>query len=256
MITASVVSHLHGDMVNKLVAKLVDLPEVTSIILTYNVPEARYVETSNAKIQVVLNSSPKGFGANHNAAFRRCDTEYFCVLNPDLTIDRNPMPGLILALQQYGAALAAPLILSPNGTVEDSIRRFPTLGSLLVKSMVARRTKSYDLMGDASDFYPDWVGGMFMLFASDDFRAVGGFDEFYFLYYEDVDICVRLWNAGLMIVAVPNQSVVHAAQRASRSNLKHARWHAYSLLRYFRRHSFRLPHVEEIAKTRITAAMQ
>ena len=59
---------------------------------------------------------------------------------------------------------------------------------------------------------------MFMLVRSADYMAVGGFDEGFFLYYEDVDICARLWRSGRKVVICPEAIVVHDARRASRYN--------------------------------------
>jgi len=78
----------------------------------------------------------------------------------------------------------------------------------------------------------DWVAGMFMLFRGDAFRAVGGFDEHFFLYYEDVDICRRLGLFGLATLYVPGVTVIHDAQRESRRNLRLMRIHAASAARY------------------------
>ena len=97
--------------------------------------------------------------------------------------------------------------------------------------------------GQAS-FHPEWVAGMFMLFRSQDFARLGGFDEAFFLYYEDVDICVRAWKQGMKIVACPQVSVVHDARRDSHRSARHIRWHLASMVRYFFKHWGRLPHVD------------
>ncbi len=73
---------------------------------------------------------------------------------------------------------------------------------------------------------------MFMLFRADTYRQLSGFDEHYFLYYEDVDLCRRLRQAGYEVVLVPQASVVHFAQRQSRRSPRHFLWHAASLGRF------------------------
>ncbi len=78
----------------------------------------------------------------------------------------------------------------------------------------------------------DWVAGMFMLFRSDAFRAARGFDERFFLYYEDVDLCRRLRRLGHSCVFQPEASVIHDARRASRRNLRLMGIHAASAVRY------------------------
>ena len=73
---------------------------------------------------------------------------------------------------------------------------------------------------------------MFMIFRSDVFREIGGFDEKFFLYYEDVDICWRLRQKGYEIKLIPSVEVIHDARRESRKNWRYARWHLASMARY------------------------
>jgi GT2 family glycosyltransferase len=82
-------------------------------------------------------------------------------------------------------------------------------------------------------FFPDWVGGMCMVFPVNVFEKLNGFDQHYFLYYEDVDICGRLMLSGHKSVVCPDATVVHNAQRSSHRNLKYLRWHLASMLRFF-----------------------
>jgi GT2 family glycosyltransferase len=81
----------------------------------------------------------------------------------------------------------------------------------------------------------DWIAGMFMLFRSDTYRALGGFDETYFLYYEDVDLCHRLRKTGKSVIYNPAAEIVHDARRASRKDPRLAYRHLCSALRYFSR---------------------
>ena len=83
------------------------------------------------------------------------------------------------------------------------------------------------------NIFPDWVGGMFMLFPSRVFREVGGFDTGYFLYYEDVDLCARLTLRDYRVVLCHEVSVIHVARRTSHANLRYLLWHISSALRFF-----------------------
>ena len=145
---------------------------------------------------------------------------------------------------QCGAALAAPRTVTPGGIEQDSIRRFPTPLGLLLKA-AGKSNGAYPLTEVQGSFFPEWVGGMFMLFRSDAFKRIGGFDEGFYMYYEDVDICARLWRSGMRVVACPGVSVVHAAQRASHRETRYLRWHLASMARYFWKHCGRLPKVVE-----------
>ncbi|TAK43816.1 MAG: glycosyltransferase family 2 protein [Betaproteobacteria bacterium] len=234
LITLSVVSHGQNALVNALCE---DVERVgcagLSLILTENIRDANPLTSRRAsgRVEIVANAQPKGFGANHNAAFRRCGTPYFCVCNPDIRLPADPFPALLAALAAPSNAAAGPLVRSPNGRVEDSARRFPTLATLLRK--LVREADGPDYPVDRGPVAVDWVAGMFMLFRSERFRAVGGFDERYFLYYEDVDLCRRLQAAGHDIVFQPRAEVIHDARRGSRRDPFLMRHHAASALRFF-----------------------
>ncbi len=238
-VTVSLVSHGHGAMVEQLICQLSDCPEVGQIILTRNIPEPSVLQPTET-LEITNNQIPAGFGANHNAAFKRCREPFFCVVNPDIKLSENPFPALLACLSKSNTALAAPLVVAPVGTVEDSIRRFPTPFSLLAKAM-GNSDGRYDVMPGQPTLYPEWIAGMFMLFRSELFSQVGGFDSGFFLYYEDVDICTRLWKFGAQIVACPSVSVIHVARRESHRNWRFLRWHLASMARYFYKHFGRLP---------------
>ena len=230
-------------MVSNLVGTLLGFPEIARIVVTLNIPELMALP-AHSRVQVVENAFPKGFAANHNAAFRQCAEPYFCPLNPDIEFDQNPFPVLLEALCRSGAAVIAPLVKSPQGEIEDSIRRFPTPSSLLRKAL-GRNDGRYVVQEGQPAFFPEWVGGMFMLFKSRDFGALKGFDEAYYLYYEDVDICLRAWRQGMSVLAFPQVSVIHDARRASRAGLRHLRWHLTSLGRFLWKYWGRLPKVTD-----------
>lgn len=230
MVTASIVSHGHGSMVRGLVEDLLGCPEVTRIVVTQNVPE-RTEYTEDGRVEVVRNNEPQGYGANQNAAFANAATPFFCVLNPDIRLKENPFPPLLEAFNDQAVALVAPRIIAPDGSEEDSARRFPTVRDLVWKAL-GRHDGTYHEKPASGLAYPDWLAGMFMLLRSTAFQKVGGFDEKFFLYYEDVDLCWRLRGNGHRIVQDRSVSIVHDARRESRRSLKFARWHFASMVRY------------------------
>jgi N-acetylglucosaminyl-diphospho-decaprenol L-rhamnosyltransferase len=239
MICISIISHGHGTMVEALVAELLVCPEIGTVLVTKNIPESLSLP-QDARIQIIDNMTPAGFSANHNRAFTFCTLPYFCPLNPDITLQGNPFPLLLKAMEEAGAAVAAPLIKNSKGQVEDSIRPFPTIRSLLLKALLLSNN-SYAVQEGSPAFYPEWVAGMFMLFHSSDFKRLGGFDAGFFLYYEDVDICVRVWKEGMKVIACPTVSIVHDARRASHKDIAHMWLHMGSMFRYFLKHWQRLP---------------
>lgn len=243
MISLSIVSHGQGSMVAQLLAELDALIEpntILEVILTCNISEPDTFHLENAPLRIIKNNVPKGFAANHNAAFEQAEGDYFCVLNPDIRLIENPFMALIENMRTLKLGMIAPSIIDMNGQLEDSVRRFPTM-SRLVKRLFTGKHDVYNFTLTDKLFYPDWVAGMFMLFDREAYQAVNGFDDGYFLYYEDVDICVRLWKIGLPVAVLPKTPVIHQAQRQSHKQLKYLRWHLSSMIRFFFKHSGRLP---------------
>lgn len=226
----SIVSHGHGSMVSDLVDHLLTFPEVAKIVVTFNISEGTAI-TCNDKVSIVKNNSPKGFGENHNFAFKQCKQDLFCPLNPDIAFINNPFPTLLNHLMHEDVGLVAPSIVSPCGNIEDSWRYFPTLFTILKKVFFSDDGR-LNILNDVDTFSPDWVAGMFMLFRSRVYSEIGGFDGRFFLYYEDVDICARLRQNLYEIVACSSVSVIHDARRDSRRKFRHLVWHLSSMFRF------------------------
>lgn len=238
-VTLSIVSHGQNALVNHLLGDVQRVcADRVTLVLTQNIPDPVPFATENLQCpaQIIVNRERGGFGANHNAAFAHCRTPYFCVCNPDIRLSSDIFPPLLQALADPLIAVTGPLVRSAEGRIEDSVRRFPTAGSLLKKFLL--KTEESDYPTDRGMLKVDWVAGMLMLFRSDAYRAVGGFDEAFFLYYEDVDICHRLRLTGKTVVYEPRAQVIHEARRASRRELRLALHHAASLFRFLWRRGF------------------
>ena len=232
-ITLSVVSHRQNALVNQLLEDIQrHCAGRVALVLTENIPDPTPLATSalSCPVERIANDKVKGFGANHNAAFKRCRTPYFCVANPDIRLPSDPFPSLIANFADKTVAVAGPLVRNPAGGIEDSARRFPTLGILLSKALGGARTPDYPV--DKGPVDVDWVAGMFLLFRTEAFRAANGFDERYFMYYEDVDLCRRLHSLGKRVLYVTGASVMHDARRGSRRNIGLALHHMQSAIRF------------------------
>lgn len=234
-ISISVVSHAQITLVAELLRGLEQHCSNSSfeLILTLNQDETLpfVLDRFSYPVRLVRNISHQGFGANHNQAFRQASGRYFCVINPDIRLNSNPFAALLSCIEKSSAGVVAPLVMNENGGLEDSARRFPTPFRILCKFF--GRGLAQDYVIDRAPVYPDWVGGMFMLFPRDVFERLGGFDERYFLYYEDVDICARLRLLGHEAVLCPQAAVVHHAQRRSHRNFRYLGWHLKSMVRFF-----------------------
>ena len=96
--------------------------------------------------------------------------------------------------------------------------------------------KKYFFKENNNVFFTDWIGGMFIIISSVDFKKLNGFDKDYFLYFEDVDICKRAKKIGFTIAESKTVKVIHEAQRQSRSNIRHFFYHMGSYLLYLKKH--------------------
>lgn len=233
LISLSVVSHGQGSLVQALLRDVQTWPGVRlEVIVTLNIPEddsfLRYF--GDLDLKVIRNARPKGFGANHNGAFARATGDFFIVANPDIRAPHLDLSALIDTARAAGVGACAPLVMSIDGKVEDSARRFPTFGRLAKRAIL--KIRKADFEAATQPVVVDWVAGMFIVFGREAFQRVGGFDERYFMYMEDADICRRLSRLRLAVIVDPRCKVIHEARRASRRNLQHLRWHLRSAVRF------------------------
>ena len=231
--TISVVSHGQAALVRRLLADLERLPPNTfEVVLTLNIPEDESsLLTGKLPLRVIRNAVPKGFGANHNAAFAASLGTYFIVVNPDVRLPDLCLDELRRVVDEGRTGACAPAVVNGHGQLEDSARRLPTLGRLLRRVVLRDRSLDYVWRDEPQEV--DWVAGMFIVFRREAFVQARGFDERrFFMYFEDVDLCDRLHKLGWAVRVQPAVRVVHDAQRASRTSLKHLQWHLTSAVRY------------------------
>jgi N-acetylglucosaminyl-diphospho-decaprenol L-rhamnosyltransferase len=231
-ITISVVSHGHRDFVLGLIKQIATSPvnQLIKLIITVNAPALDNFDEPNlqlnslADIVFLKNDLPKGFGYNHNQAFHHCRTRFFCVVNPDIELIREPFTDLMDALTVSNTGLVYPLQINEQNITLDFERMLVSPMSIIKRHLLRQR---YTL----KDNKPvHWVSGSFLMFKSSVFKELGGFDECYFMYCEDVDICLRLQLAGYKL-ARADATVIHHTQRQTLKNPKHLAWHLRSLLR-------------------------
>jgi N-acetylglucosaminyl-diphospho-decaprenol L-rhamnosyltransferase len=223
-ITVSIVSHGQLDLVRPLIEELDRFSggTVAKVVLTINIPEPDLLAgaTWDFDIERIENTTPKGFGANHNCAFARCTTPWFLVLNPDIRFDSDVLAPLI-AQASPDSGLLAPRILEPGKPTPEQHRAIIT-----PLEIVSRKRADY-----VRPAVPAWIPGLFMLFRSDAYRTLGGFDERFFMYGEDFDICARLGLAGWKLQIAETLQARHDARRASHRSRRHLYWHVTSLLK-------------------------
>ena len=216
---------------------------------------AAHVQQHHPWVRLIASDSNLGFAAANNLAARAARGRFLLLLNPDAL----PHPGTVargLALMQahHEVGMAGARLLDEAGRTQPSARMFPSpLQELLVLSGLAVRYPRSRLCGhlDRSWADPDqaaavdWVPGAFALMPRALFAALGGFDERFFLYYEEVDLCQRVRAAGLQVMYWPELRVQHvggasartvAGASLSRSGSQLTLWRARSGLLYYRKH--------------------
>ena len=182
---------------------------------------------SNAPgIQLLKNERNLGFGAAVNQGFRRSRGEMILLLNPDAEFEEGALAPLVETLRsQPETDLAAPALILPSGERQASPRRFYTpLVALarrtpLARVPLGRRLLGLHLMTQSDPMSPqdvDWVSGAAMLLRRSSVPTAGPFDERYFLYFEDVDLCRRLAASGRKVHFEPTSRVRHALAGGSR----------------------------------------
>lgn len=192
-----------------------------------------------------------GFGRAHNLAIRLLDSDYHLVLNPDVDLAPDSLSkGLDYLIAHPETALVAPRLIDDNGNPQFGCKRFPSVLDFLlrgfapafVKRHFARRLARYE-MRDLSDeiVTPDVpiVSGCFMLFRTSALQEINGFDERYFLYFEDFDISIRVRAYGL-IAYLPTMQVLHHGGNSAQKGLGHILMFTRSGLRFFHSHGWRL----------------
>jgi N-acetylglucosaminyl-diphospho-decaprenol L-rhamnosyltransferase len=178
------------------------------------------VRTRFPDLKVVTPGRNLGYGAAANRGVAATTTSWIAVSNPDLEARPGTLATLAAALDDHpGRALVGPLIRTSSGDRYPSARHFPSLidaGGHALLGIFApdnRFTRSYqrnDLNQAAGDpVEVDWVSGACVLVRRSAFEQVGGFDEAYFMYAEDVDLCWRLGQQRWSAAYVPGAEVTH-----------------------------------------------
>jgi GT2 family glycosyltransferase len=237
-ITFSVVSHGDADKITRLLNSIrqyeTDMRGRFQFIITDNLKNElpEYDSAPWVSLTILRNERRLGFAENHNRAFSHAHGEYFVILNPDLVFERPIVAALLDSLRIHQADLIAPQIVDETGAVQDSYRPLPTPFELL-----RRRLPGYTLkpcLPDPEDIiHPDWIAGMFWMLRSETYRQLGGMDEKFFLYLEDVDFCSRARLLGKKIMVDAKIQVRHDAQRSSRRKLHYLYLHLRSALLFF-----------------------
>lgn len=202
----------------------------------YNIP--KYIDNYEIIISIIDNTSSinlelksktlgfryysdgitRGYGANNNKNFSVLKVkkeDIFIVCNPDISINIDNFGSLLDKFREsnsdiYGVKVYESYDLE---TWSSHNRSFPGLFDPIISLIFKKKLFENDVDTYA---YPDWIGGAFMIFKSESYSELKGFDETFFMYYEDIDLCYRAKRLGKTIVYDPNFFIIHEARRAGR----------------------------------------
>lgn len=190
-----------------------------------------------------------GFGAGHNMILNKIKnlSDYHLILNPDVSFKSTVIPNLITKLNRHEiVSMIAPKVLFPNGEHQYSCRRYPRISELLARrfTFLGPIFKSIINKGKYQDkelqssFFADYITGCFHLYKTQDFIKLKGFDERYFLYMEDVDICKKIEDLDKQKLYYPKEEIVHVLKQGSSKEFHLFLKHTSSAIKYFLKWGF------------------
>jgi N-acetylglucosaminyl-diphospho-decaprenol L-rhamnosyltransferase len=241
-VSAVVVSHGHARELEELLPAI--RPQVDELVVVANPPGP---ETD---ARLIVNERPLGFAANANKGIAATAAPFVAVANPDT----EAQPGAIAALLGFAeahprAGIVGPKLTFPDGRLQSSRRRFPTVSGTIVRRTPLRRVLSgtqrahYGLDEEPAGAVPaDWLLGAFLLLRREMLDELEGFDERFRLYGEDIDLAYRAAKAGWERWYVPEAVVrhEHAAVTDRRLLTRRTLWHWRGIARFVRKHPERL----------------
>jgi N-acetylglucosaminyl-diphospho-decaprenol L-rhamnosyltransferase len=225
-----IVAYNSRDRIRDCVVPLLELEWVNTIVVDNDSPDRSAEAVEDLPLTLVRAGQNRGFGAGCNLGWRAGSAPAVLFLNPDATISAASLQALTAALAADPATgIVGPRIVDDEQALDYSIRRFPRLRSTFAQAVFAHRLAPgadwadevvrdpgrYSASGDA-----DWLSGACLLVRRDVLEELDGFDEGFFMYCEDTDICRRAWDLGRAVRFVAQATAEHeGGQSAPRSSL-------------------------------------
>lgn len=191
-----------------------------------------------------------GYGKGHNLILGKLESKYHLLLNPDVQLDENCLvQGIEYFEKNEDVVLSSPYAEFESGEKQYLCKRYPSVLTFLVRGFLPRslrapfrkRLATYEMHNlsekEVSTDIPI-ISGCFMLCRSNALKSVNGFDEAYFLYFEDFDLSLRMGKIG-SIAYIPTMRIRHAGGHAAKKGFSHIRMFAASGFRFFNTHGWR-----------------
>jgi N-acetylglucosaminyl-diphospho-decaprenol L-rhamnosyltransferase len=234
---AVIVTHDSAGDLRNMVASRATLEPFDRVLVVDNAStdDSREV-AADAGFEVVSLEANRGLAAAANVGVDMTSGPSFALLNPDVrATSAGDFPRLEEQLAEDGVGAVAPALVLPDGTLQDSARWVPTPLDLVVRRISRNDRGAVRVTNHPVDV--EWATAACLVVRRSAFDQIGGFDEGYFLYFEDVDLCVRLRAAGFRVRYDPTVRLHHDYRAASRSSVRtsETRHHIRSALRFFQR---------------------
>lgn len=220
-----VVSYNSRDTLRACVEPLLGVPGVSVIVVDNASPDRSLEAIADLPVQAIDSGRNGGFGFGCNLGMAAGSAPFVLFLNPDARIDAAVVAGLADVLEsEPDVAIVGPRLLEDGDRLVPSMRRYQRTGStwaqaLFVHRVVSRAAWANEIVRDPEayehDAYPEWLSGACMLGRRAALEAVGGFDERFFLYCEDMDLCRRVRAAGHTVRYEPGVAVHHEGGRSA-----------------------------------------
>jgi GT2 family glycosyltransferase len=249
LIDAVVVSYNSRDTLRDCVEPLIALPGVAVTVVDNASPDDSLAVVADLPVRAIQSGRNAGFGAGCNLGMAAGSAPLVLFINPDARIEAADLERLVAVLDaEPDVCLVGPRLLDGDGQIIPSVRRYQRTASawaqaLFLHRLLPRAEWANEIDGAPEVYdrvvYPEWISGAAMLGRRPALEAAGGFDEGFFLYCEDMDLCARLSAAGGRIRYEPGATVHHVGgHSAPRSGLLPVL--IRSRIRYARKHGGRL----------------
>jgi N-acetylglucosaminyl-diphospho-decaprenol L-rhamnosyltransferase len=232
-------AHVIGDLLDSLPKALDGLTADIVVVDNGSSDETTGLVAAHGTCRLVR-SANVGYAGGINRGVREAlPAQAILVLNPDVRLQPGSLPPLLAAAQEPQVGIAAPRILTPEGKLHLSLRREPTLPRALGLTRTRLPVFSEYVHNPAAYSRPrivDWALGAALLMSRECYDALGGWDESFFLYSEETDLCLRARDAGLLTRYEPESVAVHIGGQSGRSHRTHAMQVINRVRLYRRRH--------------------
>lgn len=207
------------------------------------------------QVKVIKNMKPLGFGENNNKGVEVASGEYIALLNPDIILMKGSIETIISRAKTINRKeIIVPQLLNLDGTVQNSVRGFVTFRTILSRwftwendNTSNTRVRKYlckDL-DNTKEQEIDWAIGAAMFMSRETYVSLNGFDQRYFLYMEDEDLCLRAWEQNIPVIYYPKAKLIHHHLRGSAHISMRTLQHLRSLAVFFYLHGFNIKRVKK-----------